>query len=226
MGTICTRNCCFCNITYGTPSSLDVNEPNKICEIVKLMKLSYVVLTSVTRDDLDDGGAMHMAEIINKLKDSIPNIKVEALIPDFKGNFNALTYVLESKPDVLNHNIETVRSLFQKIRPQANYDLSLELLHYAADSDYDIAVKSGFMVGLGETEDQVIELMEDLKRSNVTIITIGQYLQPSSNQVRVKEFITPEQFNHYRLLGRKIGFGKVFAGAFVRSSYKAENTFA
>ncbi|MGD9202411.1 MAG: lipoyl synthase [Chitinispirillia bacterium] len=222
MGNICTRSCSFCNVKCGTPSLLDLNEPDHICEIVKLLNLSYVVLTSVTRDDLYDGGAMHIAETIKKLKERIPDIKIEVLIPDFKGDFDALKYVLESKPDVVNHNIETVRSVFQQIRPEANYELSLEVLKHIADSHFNIPVKSGFMVGLGETEDQIITLMEDLKKSKVTIITIGQYLQPSSKQVPVKEFITPYQFKRYYLLGKNIGFRKILAGTFVRSSYKAE----
>jgi lipoic acid synthetase len=165
---------------------------------------------------------MHIAKTIKKLKRSIPDIRVEALIPDFKGNLDALAYVLESKPDVINHNIETVQVVFQQIRPEANYDLSLKVLKHVADSGLNIPVKSGFMVGLGETEGQVTALMEDLKKSKVTIVTIGQYLQPSSKQIEVREFITPHQFDRYRLLGKNIGFRKIIAGTFVRSSYKAD----
>lgn len=222
MGDTCTRNCLFCNVSNGIPFPLDKNEPESICKTVKLMGLSYVVLTSVTRDDLDDGGAKHIADTVKKLKKAIPKIKVEVLVPDFHGNRKAINYVLESKPDVFNHNIETVHSIFTRIRPDASYTLSLKILKDVANSDYQILTKSGFMVGLGETEDEVVALMEDLKNANVNIITIGQYLQPSSKQVKVKEFITHNQFNKYRLIGKKIGFDKIISGPFVRSSYKAE----
>ncbi len=225
MGGTCTRNCLFCGVKSGIPLPLDLNEPQHICNAVKKMNLSYVVLTSVNRDDLTDGGARHIAKTIIMLKQKDPNIKVEILVPDFNGNMNALETVLASEPDVFNHNIETVESLFTQIRPNANYHLSLKILRNTVKYNSALPIKSGFMVGLGETEDEVILLMKDLRKSQVTNLTIGQYLQPSKNQINVKEFITPDQFDYYKTQAKKLGFSKVNSGPFIRSSYNAAEIF-
>jgi len=224
MGDICTRNCLFCSVNNGQPSPLNSLEPENVCTIVKKMNLSYIVLTSVTRDDLSDGGAGHFADTVAKLRQNIPKITIEVLVPDFNGCLNALDTVIESKPNVFNHNIETVSRVFSQIRPEANYERSLCILKQAAQKAKGIPIKSGFMVGLGETENEVFSLLKDLKDSQVTIITIGQYLQPSKKQVPVKEFITPEQFNQYQLMAKELGFKKIFSGPYVRSSYKAEQS--
>lgn len=226
MGDICTRNCLFCSVKGSTPAPLDREEPKNILEAVKEMNLSYVVLTSVTRDDLSDGGASHIAEIVKTLKTGIEKLTVEVLVPDFKGDKKSINIVLESKPDVYNHNIETVRSVFTRIRPQGDYDQSLDVLKFVKDNS-TIPVKSGFMVGLGETEEEVATLLEDLNANGVSIVTIGQYLRPSKEQVEVVEYVTPKQFEKYSELAKKIGIKNVFAGPFVRSSYKAaEVSFA
>lgn len=225
MGDICSRNCLFCNIKPGTPLPLDPGEPERLLDAVKKMGLSYVVITMVTRDDLDDGGAEHIAKTISILKRSINRIKVEILVPDFKGKMKSISTVLSVKPDVFSHNIETVSSIFSKIRPEADYDVSLQVLSHAAQNSKDILIKSGFMVGLGETEKEVISLMKDLRKSHVAILTIGQYLQPAKNLVRVEEIVTPAQFELYRMIAGELGFTHVSSGPFVRSSYRASEVF-
>ncbi len=225
MGDLCTRNCLFCNIKHGTPLPLDPDEPDRLLDAVKKMGLSYVVITTVTRDDLEDGGADHIAKTISILKRNINGIKVEVLVPDFNGNMTSVLTVLSSMPDVVNHNIETVPSIFPQIRPEADYTVSLQLLRYAAENSNGACIKSGFMVGLGETENEVISLMEDLRKSHVSILTVGQYLQPTNNQVEVKEVITPIQFDRYKKIGSELGFSRVFSGPFVRSSYRAAEVF-
>lgn len=222
MGDTCTRNCLFCGVTHGQPKPLDPQESERICNLIKKLELSYVVLTSVTRDDLKLGGADHIAAIVQRLKKTITNIHVEVLVPDFKGNEQALQLVLKSQPDVFNHNIETVPRLFSQIRPEGDYSRSLKLLSRASQFTRRIPTKSGFMVGLGETEDDVVALLHDLRHADVAILTIGQYLRPSKKQVEVKEFISPEQFRHYKSIAEKLGFKYVFSDPFVRSSYKAD----
>ena len=226
MGDICTRNCLFCNIKHGTPQPLDPHEPGRLVNAVKKMRLSYVVITTVTRDDLLDGGADHIAKTISLLKRNIRGIKVEVLVPDFNGNMTPVLTLLSNQPDVFSHNIETVPSIFPGIRPDANYAVSLQLLGNAAENSTNISIKSGFMVGLGETENEAISLMEDLRKSQVSILTIGQYLQPTKNQVKVKEVITPAQFERYKNIGNELGFSRVFSGPFIRSSYRAAEVFA
>lgn len=226
MGTTCTRNCLFCSINHGTPQPLDPQEPQRVYEAVQIMNLSYVVITSVTRDDLQDGGAQHFAQTISLLKRNLPQVKVEVLVPDFSGSTDALATVLKSKPDVFNHNIETVASVYPHIRPEADYTRSLSLLRSAAACDSTVRIKSGFMVGLGETREEVIALLHDLHEARVSIVTIGQYLQPGTQQALVKEFISPEQFERYRCVGKEIGFAQVVAGPFVRSSYQAAEVFS
>ncbi len=225
MGAVCTRNCLFCNISNGTPAPLDTKEPEQLCTVIKKMDLSYVVITTVTRDDLEDGGAEHIIKTITFLKRNIQGIIIEVLVPDFGGNMSACAAVAAGGPDVFSHNIETVPSLFSKIRPGAEYKRSLQILHTVAGNAREVIVKSGFIVGLGETESEVLALMKDLRESGVSILTIGQYLQPSQNQIPVQEFISPKKFEKYRLQGLNLGFKQIEAGPFVRSSYGAKNTY-
>jgi lipoate synthase len=222
LGNVCSRECTFCSVSHGTPGPVDCEEPEGVCEAVKNMKLRHVVVTSVTRDDLPDGGAMHFARTVTLLKRNIPGIFVEILVPDFNGNSLALETVLESGPDVFNHNIETVPRLYPVIRPQAQYMRSLHLLAKAAHSGVQLETKSGLMVGLGETREEVIGTLRDLRQAGCSLVTIGQYLRPSDSQVPVYAFITPEEFKRYENTGYDLGFSRVFAGPFVRSSYRAE----
>jgi lipoic acid synthetase len=222
LGTVCSRKCAFCGVSHGTPAPLDFEEPERVCEAVKNMGLRHVVITSVTRDDLPDGGAGHFACTVTMLKKNIPGIVVEILVPDFKGKELSLETVLQSKPDILNHNIETVPRLYPVVRPQALFSRSIHLLAKAACSDVQLETKSGLMVGLGETFEEVIQTMRDLRGAKCSLLTIGQYLRPSENQVPVHAFILPEEFKRYESIGYNLGFSKVFAGPFVRSSYRAE----
>jgi lipoic acid synthetase len=222
LGNTCTRKCVFCGVTQGVPEPVAADEPQRVCDAVATMGLKHVVITSVTRDDLDDGGAIHFARTISLLKDKNPEITVEVLTPDFKGNVNALETVLNAKPDVFNHNIETVSRLYGAIRPQAIYARSLQVLAKAAEYGIQLGIKSGLMVGLGETYAEVAQTLADLRGAGCTLVTIGQYLQPSDRQVPVERFITPEEFKEYENIGLKLGFSRVFAGSFVRSSYRAE----
>jgi lipoic acid synthetase len=225
MGDVCTRNCRFCGVTSGAPGAVDPDEPRRVCDAVREMKLRYVVITSVTRDDLPDGGAGHFAAVVSLLKEEIPSVRVEILVPDFQGREESLRLVVNSSPDVFNHNIETVPRLYDRIRPAADYRRSLDVLASVHRMAPTLPVKSGLMVGLGEREDEVQEVMKDLRSSGCSIITIGQYLQPTRQQERVVEFVTPEQFERYTALGKELGFAQVFAGCFVRSSYRADELF-
>ncbi len=225
MGAVCTRNCLFCNISHGAPEPLDTKEPERLCSVVKKMGLAYVVITMVTRDDLDDGGAAHIIKTITLLKHTIPEIIVEVLVPDFGGNMQACATVAAGGADVFSHNIETVHSLFSGIRPDAKYSRSMQILRTASVCKHPVTVKSGFMVGLGEKESEVISVMRELRASGVSILTIGQYLQPSQEQIPVREFITPQQFDRYRQLGLDLGFTQVESAPFVRSSYGAKNSY-
>jgi len=221
LGPVCTRGCAFCAVESGRPAAVDAGEGERLAEAVCRMGLKHVVITSVTRDDLPDGGASAFTGAIACLRGKIPQAAVEVLIPDFQGSPDALKTVLDAEPDILNHNIETVPRLYPSIRPQAVYERSLELLKRAAD-DGRSSVKSGIMVGLGETAVEVKELMLDLRAVGCSVITIGQYLRPSRRQVSVKEFVTPEQFSAYEEMALGMGFEQAFCGPFVRSSYKAE----
>jgi len=222
LGSGCTRHCAFCHVRHDAPQPLDLEEPENLLRAVKHLGLSYVVITSVTRDDLADGGAGQYARSIRLLKENIPEIRVEVLIPDLQGDRKALFSVLKSLPDVLNHNLETVPRLYSSIRPQADYQRSLLVLSNTAEYNSDIFRKSGLMVGLGEREDEVFSVMTDLLHAGCQMLTIGQYLQPSPEQVPVREFISPEQFAKYSETGKKWGFLEVFAGPYVRSSYRAD----
>ncbi|MBN1981015.1 MAG: lipoyl synthase [Chitinivibrionales bacterium] len=226
LGDTCTRNCAFCNISHGKPPAVDEQEPHRVAQAAATLKLSYVVLTMVTRDDLSDGGASVVAETIKELKNSIPTVSVEVLVSDFGGSTASIDAVLDQAPRVFNHNIETVASRYHIVRPQADYDRSLRVLAYAAQNPKNIPIKSGFMVGLGEREDEVFSLITDLFTAGVRILTIGQYLQPNPNTVAVHEYISPQQFDVYRKEAMARGFEQVYCGPFVRSSYRASELFA
>jgi len=225
LGNVCTRNCRYCNVSHGKPSILNPNEPEDLADSVKKLGLKYVVITSVTRDDLSDGGASVFAETISKVKHLNPSCTIEVLIPDFKGNISALKSVVDSDPDVINHNIEVVKELFSDIRPEGNYKISLKVLSKIKKLRRDIKSKSGFMVGIGETSDQIINTMKDLKKSDVDFLTIGQYLQPTKKHAIIKKYYTPDEFKEFIKIGLELGFKHVESGPLVRSSYHAANVF-
>ena len=220
MGKVCTRNCRYCNIKTAKPEPLDLSEPKHIAEAVKELGLNYVVITSVTRDDLKDGGAEHFANCIKEIRNVKPNTKVEILTPDFRGKKEALDVIIKSKPDVFNHNIETVEALFKTARPQGNYRCSLDVLRYIKDNS-DIITKSGLMVGLGESLNEIERTLVDLKDAGVDIITAGQYIQPSKEHLPVAKYYTLEEFEELRNLAKRIGFKNYQIAPLVRSSYKA-----
>ncbi|MCX5700322.1 MAG: lipoyl synthase [Candidatus Omnitrophica bacterium] len=226
LGKICTRNCSFCNIEKAgvTKPDVDYREAERIIEVVRLMGLRYVVVTSVTRDDLDDGGSFQFASILELIHEISNDIKVEVLVPDFQGRVMSLKVVIDADPFVLAHNIETVKRLYAVVRPQADYSRSLNLLKIAKEFNSSLITKSSLMLGMGETEEEVFEVMHDLRRSNCDILTLGQYLAPSVQHYSVKDFIHPEQFSKYQEIAIKLGFKKVLSGPKVRSSYKAEET--
>jgi len=221
LGNICTRQCRFCGVEKGTPLPADPEEPRRIAEAVKKLGLNYVVITSVTRDDLPDGGARQFARAIHTLRQANPAIQIEVLIPDFKGDLNALQIILEALPDVLNHNLETVPRLYPAIRPQADYLRSLELISRAKALKKEVYTKSGFMVGLGEAESEVIALQVDLKSAGCDVVTVGQYLPPSKDHPPVERYVDPKEFVEYQKIGQRLGFKKIICGPFVRSSYLA-----
>lgn len=222
-GEICTRSCKFCATLSGKPLPLDNNEPKKIANSVKLMGLKHCVITSVDRDDLPDKGAEHWAETIREIRRLNPETIIEVLIPDFDANKEWLDIVFEAKPDILGHNMETVKRLSNQVRSRAKYGLSLDVLKQARE--YGLIAKSGIMVGIGEREEEVIELMKDLRGVGCQLFTIGQYLQPTTNNIPVDEYVTPEQFEKYKKIGLELGFDHIESGPLVRSSYMAERTF-
>jgi lipoyl synthase len=221
MGEICTRHCGFCNVDHGAPGEVDPGEPLRLSEAAFRMGLRHVVVTSVTRDDMPDGGASMFARTVRALRRRIPGVIVELLVPDFNGNEAALVTVLESGPDILCHNMETVPRLYPAVRPGASYKRSIELLAKTARRGESFMTKSGIMVGLGETVREVEDTMSDLKNAGCAMLTIGQYLRPSGRQIPVVDFIHPSRFQRFEETGRAMGFFKVFAGPFVRSSYRA-----
>tara|TARA_R110001583_G_scaffold412_2_gene3770 strand:+ start:14211 stop:15077 length:867 start_codon:yes stop_codon:yes gene_type:complete len=221
LGNICTRSCGFCGVKTGRPETVDWEEPEKVARSIKLMKIKHAVITSVDRDDIKDGGSIIWAETINAIRRANPTTTLETLIPDFQGNKTNIDRILAVAPEIISHNLETVRRLTREVRIQAKYDRSLEVLKYMKDQGQR-RTKSGIMLGLGETEAEVIETMQDLANANVDVLTIGQYLQPSKKHLPVIEFITPEQFDKYKEIGEKMGFKYVESGALVRSSYKAQ----
>ncbi len=221
LGDTCTRNCLYCNVKHGQPTKVDGKEPEKIAAIVKKLGLKYVVITSVTRDDLKDGGARTFKETIKAIK-SETNSKVEVLTPDFKADTGAIRSVLSSEPDCFAHNIETVERLFPKIRPQADYLRSLIFLKRIKEIDPKQITKSGLMIGLGETKDEILKTLRTLRRAKVDIVTIGQYLQPREDLAKVEKYYTPEEFDELKEEALKLGFSHVESGPLVRSSYHAE----
>jgi len=224
-GDICTRHCGFCAVGKGAPGALDADEPHNVAVAVKHLDLAHTVITSVNRDDLPDGGAAHWAETIRQVRELNPECKVEVLIPDFNGDEDALNTVLDAAPDVLNHNTETIARLYRRVRPDADYQQSLTLLRRAAarrDRDQsEMLTKSGIMVGLGETFDEVVELMKDLRSVSCDIMTIGQYLQPHARRLPVERYVTPEEFERWREIGMSMGFNHVQSSPLTRSSYHA-----
>lgn len=220
MGNNCTRNCRYCNISCDKPEPLDMDEPKHIAEAVKDLGLKYAVITSVTRDDLLDGGAEHFSKCIYEIRNICEDVKVEILTPDFKGNKSSLDLIIKSHPDVFNHNIETVKEIFKTARPQGNYECSLEVLKYIKENS-DITTKSGLMIGLGETFEQIENTMQDLINVGCDILTIGQYIQPSKKHLPVSKYYTPDEYEKLKLLAKKAGFKSFQIGPLVRSSYKA-----
>jgi len=224
LGDVCTRNCTFCAVTKAIPRPPDTAEPEKVAEAAQKLGLRHAVVTSVTRDDLPDGGAEYFVKTIQAIRRTLPGIAVEVLTPDFQGNISALDAVLAARPDVFNHNIETVPRLYPSVRPQADYQRSLKILRSAAGSG--VLTKSGMMLGLGETAAEIKSVLQDLQACGVAIVTLGQYLAPSKNHYPVREFIHPDKFAEYKVYGEKeLGFKNVFAGPFVRSSYRAGEVY-
>ncbi len=222
MGEICTRSCRFCDVTTGRPKPLDWQEPNRVAEAVRRMKLRHVVITSVNRDERADGGAPIFAMVIRRIRQVRPGCSIEVLIPDFKGKPEALRLVMDARPDVLNHNVETVPRLFRTVQPQDHYEWALATLGNAKAMDPLVLTKSGIMVGLGETFDEVLEVMRELVALKVDILTVGQYLQPSRAHMPIDRYYTPDEFEAFGRLGREMGFRWVESGPLVRSSYHAE----
>lgn len=220
MGNVCTRGCRFCAVEKGDPLPLDEDEPRRVARAARELGLKHVVVTCVTRDDIPDGGASHFARTVRELK-KIPGITVEVLVSDFMGKEESIETVVRAEPEVINHNVETVPRLYPKVRPQADYNRSLHLLKKVKEFNEHIYTKSGIMVGLGETEEEVIEVMKDLRRVNCDMMTIGQYLRPSKKHIEIAEYVTPDQFERYREIGYEMGFKYIASGPLVRSSYHA-----
>lgn len=226
LGDTCTRNCRFCLVNTGRPLPPDMEEPLKVAQAISELDLNYAVITSVTRDDLTDCGAHVFAETIKEIRRLSKNCSIEVLIPDFGGNWQSLKLVTDAKPDVLNHNIETVPRLYNLVRPAASYERSLKLLNEAKDFGFEGKTKSGIMVGLGEEKDEVIEVMADLRHHGCDILTIGQYLAPSRDHFPIKKYYTPDEFKEFEEVGAKLGFSHVESGPLVRSSYHAKDQFS
>jgi len=220
LGNICTRSCGFCAVLTGRPTELDWEEPERVARAVELMKLQHCVLTSVNRDELKDGGAEIWARTIRAIKTRCPGTTIEVLLPDFKGNWDALYRVLEEKPDVVSHNMETVPRLYRQVRPQAKYERSLEFIRRTKEAGF--RTKSGAMLGIGETHEEILALMQDLLDHGCDVLTLGQYLQPTPQHLPVQRFVTPEEFEMYRQIGLEMGFDYVESGPLVRSSYHSE----
>jgi lipoic acid synthetase len=227
MGEICTRRCPFCDVAHGKPKALDENEPRQLAQAIAEMALKYVVITSVDRDDLKDSGAQHIANCITETRRYNPSIKVEVLVPDFRGRMRVALDILEqTPPDVFNHNLETVPRLYKQARPGADYQWSLDLLKQYKVRQPGVPTKSGLMLGLGETKEEVMQVLQDLRAHNVDMITLGQYLQPSRNHLPVARFVHPDEFEELRIFGETLGFKQVASGPMVRSSYHADKQAA
>ena len=222
LGDICTRRCHYCAVTTGRPFAVDLQEPKRLAETVLAMNLRYCVITSVNRDDLPDGGAHIFAACINRIRDVLPECRVEVLIPDFAGNWESLGKVIKARPAVLNHNIESTVRVFPRVRPKGNYELSLELLRKAKELDHSTVTKSGIIVGMGEATDEVLETMRDLRQVDCDLLTIGQYLRPSAKHIAIGRFYHPTEFEELRVAGLEMGFKHVASGPLVRSSYHAD----
>lgn len=220
MGGDCTRNCKYCNIACAKPNPLDPQEPKHVAEAVQVLGLKYAVITSVTRDDLPDGGAEHFANCIYEIRKICPDTKIEILTPDFKGDKKSLDLIIKAHPDVFNHNIEAVRDIFKTVRPQGDYNCSLEVLKYVKDNS-DILTKSGLIIGLGETFKQIEQTLVDLKNVGCDIVTIGQYIQPSKQHLEVAKYYTPQEYDELKALAKKVGIKNSQIGPLVRSSYRA-----
>lgn len=226
LGDICTRRCTFCAVNKGRPLPVDEDEPRHLLEAAEKLNLSYIVITSVTRDDLFDGGASQFVKVINTLHENKGGAIFEVLVPDFHGSAEAIKAVVEAHPEVINHNVETVSRLYPDVRPGADYNRSLELLFMVKNLNPEITTKSGLMVGLGETKEEVVEVLKDLREANCDLLTLGQYLQPSPKHHPVVRFVPPEEFSQYRNIGKEIGFIEVAAAPLVRSSFKAAELYA
>lgn len=226
LGSVCTRNCTFCNVTKGEPQTVDIEEPRKVAIAVDKLKLKHAVITSVTRDDLSDGGANQFVEVVKEIRALNKGITVEILIPDFGGDASSLAKVIAAKPDIINHNVETVPILYPTVRPKAIYQRSLELLRRVKEADQSILTKSGIMLGLGETEEGVINVMKDLRSVDCDILTIGQYLAPSGKHHPVVEYVHPDIYAKYKNIGMELGFLNVASSPLVRSSYHADEVLA
>jgi lipoic acid synthetase len=222
LGDVCTRGCKFCDVKRGVPSPVDEAEPQRVASAVKDLGLSYAVITSVTRDDLLDGAAHIFAETVKEIRSLVPDCRVEVLVPDFGGSVESLTMVLDAKPDVLNHNLETVRSLYPKVRKGADYDRSLKLFVDAKRIDSNVLRKSGIMLGLGESWNEVLDLLRDLRQVDCQLLTIGQYLSPSTEHLAIEKFYHPDEFAQLKKIGETMGFAHVESGPLVRSSYRAK----
>lgn len=225
LGNVCTRHCKFCNVTGGDPELLNKDEPMNVAKGIYELGLKHAVITSVTRDDLTDQGANHFYETVTAVKALNPNTSVEVLTPDFNGNYEAIKRVVESKPNVYNHNIETVEELYSYVRPEADYKQSLKVLKIIKDIDPEMTTKSGIMLGLGESEEQVFKTLQDLRSVNCDIVTIGQYMRPSAEHVEMVEYIHPDQFKKYEVMAYELGFQAVASSPLVRSSYKALESY-
>jgi len=221
LGDVCTRNCGFCNVTTGRPTGLDLDEPERLARAVQKIGLRHIVITSVTRDDLPDGGSAIYAETIRKLREYVPGCGIEVLIPDFLGNWSALATVMAARPDILNHNMETVPRLYRRVRPKAIYEQSLELLGRAKDLAPGVVTKSGLMAGLGETRDELLQTFADLRDRGVDVLTVGQYLRPTMQHLPVERYVPPDEFAELKAAALALGFGHVESGPLVRSSYHA-----
>ncbi len=223
MGEICTRRCPFCDVAHGRPNPLDADEPKNLAHTIALLKLKYVVITSVDRDDLRDGGAGHFVACIEAVRDQSPKTKIEVLVPDFRGRMDVALGIMEqAPPDVFNHNLETAPRLYKQARPGADYGWSLKLLQRFKEMYPEVPTKSGLMLGLGETNDEIVEVLRDLRQYNCEMLTLGQYLQPSLHHLPVDRFVTPEEFDRLGDIARELGFSSVASGPMVRSSYHAD----
>ncbi|MGO3169136.1 lipoyl synthase [Senegalia sp. (in: firmicutes)] len=223
LGRNCTRNCTFCNVTREKPDQVSEIEPEKIGQAVSKLRLKHAVITSVTRDDLKDQGANQFRKVVEEIRKTSPHVSIELLIPDMQGNEDLIDIIINSEPDILNHNVETVPALYDKVRPMAIFDRSIQVLNYVKQVKPHMRTKSGIMLGLGETKDQVVEVLKKLRQVDCDMLTLGQYLQPSTSHIPVVEYIRPEKFEEYEEIAKEMGFKRVASGPLVRSSYYAED---